>query len=194
MKNINRKKTLAATLATVTVLMASLPIPVSAATQTVDPAEKDSFEVVASASVTDEELAELGLNVIISIPAEIALSLDENKAFSGSDKIYAYGIMDSDSKLSVTIDAANEAYGKVKYRKSASGVGTESAVNFFSTVAESLSRESFSAEETKDNYLAQKDGNSMTTFSTLDVSIKNLIPTSGTGIYYTTVPLQISMQ
>lgn len=188
------KKNLAATLLTLTTLMASMPMTAFASTQTIDPEEQDTFEVVASANVTDEDLAELGMNVVVSIPTEIALSLNGSREFSGSDKIYAYGIMDSDSKLSVTIDAANEAYGKVKYRKSASGVGTESAANFFSTVAESLSRESFSAEETKDNYLAQRDGNSMTTFSTLDVSIKNLIPTSGTGIYYTTVPLQISIQ
>ena len=31
-------------------------------------------------------------------------------------------------------------------------------------------------------------------FSTLDVSIQNLIPTSGTGIYYTNVPLKIAVQ
>lgn len=31
-------------------------------------------------------------------------------------------------------------------------------------------------------------------FSTLDISIQNLIPTSGTGIYYTNVPLKIAVQ
>lgn len=188
------KKKLVATLLTLSAMMASMPMTAFASTQTVDPAENDSFEVVASATVTNEDLAELGLNVIVSFPTEISLSLDENKAFSGSDVIYAYGIMDSDSILSVTIDNANEAYGKVKYRADSSDTGVESATNFFSTVAETLSKESFSAEETKDNYLAQMEGSDITNFSALDVSIQNLIPTSGTGIYYTNVPLKIEIQ
>lgn len=191
---MNMKKNLAATFVTLTTLMASMPMTAFAAAQTVNPAEQDSFEVMASASVTDADLAELGLNVIVSFPAEIALSLDENKAFSGSDKIYAYGIMDTDSSLSVTIDTSNAAYGKVKYRKTASDTGTQSATNFFSTVAENLSKESFTATETKDNYLAQRDGGSMTAYSTLEVSIQNLIPTFGTGMYYTNVPLKMEIQ
>ena len=188
------KKKLVATLLTVSAMMASMPMTALASTQTVDPTENDSFEVTASATVTNEDLAELGLNVIVSFPTEISLSLDENKAFSGLDVIYAYGIMDSNNNLSVTIDNTSEAYGKVKYRADSSEVGVESPTNFFSTVAETLSKESFSAEETKDNYLAQMEGSDMTNFSALDVSIQNLIPTSGIGIYYTNVPLKIVVQ
>lgn len=149
---------------------------------------------MASANVTHEDLAELGLNVVVSFPTEVNLSLDENKAFSGSDAIYAFGIMDTDSTLSVTIDEANDAYGKVKYRAADSETGVDSATNFFATVAETLSKESFSAAETLANFLADRDGQDMENFSTLDVSIQNLIPTSGTGIYYTNVPLKIAVQ
>ena len=188
------RKKLAATLLTLTAIMASMPTTAFASTETVNPAEKDSFEVVASANVTHEDLAELGLNVVVSIPTEVNLSLDENKAFSGSDEIYAFGIMDTDSTLSVTIDEANDAYGKVKYRTAASETGVDSATNFFATVAETLSKESFSAAETLANFLADRDGQDMENFSTLDVSIQNLIPTSGTGIYYTNVPLKIAVQ
>ena len=188
------KKNLLAALLTVSAIVGSMPVTAFASTQTVDPAEQDSFEVVASATVTHEDLAELGLNVVVSFPTEINLSLDDNKAFSGSDVIYAFGIMDTDSNLSVNIDTSNEAYGKVKYRADAAAEGVDSATNFFSTVAETLSKESFSAEETLANYLAQRDGTDMTNLSQLDVSIQNLIPTSGTGMYYTNVPLKIAVQ
>lgn len=194
MEDITMKKNLLAALLTVSALVGAMPVTAFASTQTVDPAEQDSFEVVASATVTHEDLAELGLNVVVSFPTEINLSLDDNKAFTGSDVIYAFGIMDTDSNLSVNIDTANEAYGKVKYRADAAAEGVDSATNFFATVEESLSKESFSAEETLANYLAQRDGADMTNLSQLDVSIQNLIPTSGTGMYYTNVPLKIAVQ
>ena len=174
--------------------MTALPVNTFASEQVVDPTENDSFEIVASATVTDDDLTELGLNVVVSFPVEVALSLDEDKAFSGSGNIYAYGIMDNGSTLSVTIDSTNAAYGKVKYRADANAEGGDSATNFFATVEETLSKESFSAEETLNNYLAQKEGNDMSNFSALAVSIKNLLPTSGTGIYYTNVPLKIAIQ
>ena len=188
------KKRLITTLMTITTLFAALPTTTWASTQTIDPADNQSFEVVASANVTDEDLAELGLNVVVSFPVEITLSIDGTKAFSGSDKVYAYGIMDSDKTLSVTIDTSNENYGKVKYRAKNSNTSVDSATNFFATVNETLSKESFSAEETKDNYLAQREGNAMVNYAELDISIQNLIPTFGTGTYYTNVPLRIAVQ
>ena len=188
------KKRLITTLMTMTTLFAALPTTTWASTQTIDPADNQSFEVVASANVTDEDLAELGLNVVVSFPVEITLSIDGTKAFSGSDKVYAYGIMDSDKTLSVTIDTSNESYGKVKYRAKNSNTSVDSATNFFATVNETLSKESFSAEETKDNYLAQREGNAMVNYAELDISIQNLIPTFGTGTYYTNVPLRIAVQ
>ena len=131
---------------------------------------------------------------MVSFPVEVALTLDEDKAFSGSGMVYAYGIMDNASSLSVTIDSTNAAYGKVKYRADAGSEGVDSATNFFATVTETLSKESFSAEETLNNYLEQREGNTMPNFSSLAVSINNLLPTSGTGIYYTNVPLKIAIQ
>lgn len=188
------KKRVFAILMTMTTLFTTLPTTAWASPQTVDPTDNQTFEVIASANVTEEDLAELGLNVVVSFPAEITLSIDGNKAFSGSDKVYAYGIMDSNSTLSVMIDTSDENYGKVKYRANSSGTGVDSATNFFATVTETLSKESFTAEETKDNYLAQMQGNDMENYAQLDISIQNLIPTFGTGIYYTNVPLRIALQ
>lgn len=188
------KEKLLTVLVAMAAFMTALPMNAYASEQVVDPAENDSFEIVASATVTDNDLAELGLNVVVSFPVEVALSLNEDKAFSGAGTVYAYGIMDTGNTLSVTIDSTNAAYRKVKYRVDVQSEGADSATNFFATVTETLSKESFSAEETLNNYLAQKEGNAMPNFSSLAVSIKNLIPTSGTGIYYTNVPLKIEIQ
>ena len=38
------------------------------------------------------DVVNVGLNVVVSFPTEVYLSLDENKAFSSSDTIYALGI------------------------------------------------------------------------------------------------------
>ena len=188
------KKKLTAMLLTMAAFMTALPVNAFASEQVVDPTENDSFEIIASASVTDSDLTELGLNVVVSFPVEVALLLDENKAFSGTGTVYAYGIMDTDNTLSVTIDSSNAAYGKVKYRADMDSEGRDSTTNFFASVDETLSKESFTADETLYNYLAQKENNEMPNFSTLTVSINNLIPTLGTGIYYTNVPLKIAIQ
>ena len=194
MEKTKMKKKLMTVLMTMTTILTTLPTTTLADTQTVDPTDNQSFDVIASANVTDEDLAELGLNVVISFPAEIILSIDGNKAFSGSEKVYAYGIMDTDSTLSVTINTNDENYGKVKYRANSSDVGVDSATNFFAIVTETLSKESFTAEETKNNYLSQMEGNDMENYAKLDISIQHLIPTFGTGIYYTNVPLRIALQ
>lgn len=194
MEKTKMKKKLVTVLMTIATLLTTLPTTALASTQTVDPADNQSFDVIASANVTDEDLAQLGLNVVVSFPVEIILSMDGTKAFSGSDKVYAYGIMDSNNTLSVTIDTSNENYGKVKYRETAFDTGKDSTTNFFASVTETLSKESFTAEETMNNYLAQMEGNDMLNYSQLNINIKNLIPTFGTGIYYTNVPLKIALQ
>lgn len=188
------KKKFTAALLTIMAFMTALPVNTFASEQTVDPAENDSYEITASATVTDAELTELGLNVVVSFPVEIALTLDEDHAFSGTGTVYAYGIMDDGSTLSITIDETNAVYGKVKYRADEQSEGTDSAANFFAEVTETLSKESFSAAETLSNYLAKREVTNIPVVSSLAVSIKNLIPTSGTGIYYTNVPLKIEIQ
>lgn len=188
------KEKLLTVLVTMAAFMTALPVNAFASEQVVDPTENDSFEITASATVTNDDLEELGLNVVVSFPVEVALTLDEDKAFSGAGTVYAYGIMDSGSSLSVTIDSTNAAYGKVKYRADADAEGSDSATNFFATVEETLSKDSFSAAETLSNYLAKREVTDIPAVSSLAVSIKNLIPTSGTGIYYTNVPLKIEIQ
>lgn len=203
------KKKIAAALLTLTAMFATFPMNAFAADQTVKPADgSGSCEVVASATVTDRELEELGLNVVVSFPTEITLALDSGtKTFDGTGSIYAYGILDSGKSLTVTIDSGNAAYGQVKYRASAGGAASGSADNFYATVTEKMVKVvnsvegagqidevAFSAAETLQNYIDRAGGSDASTYATLSVSIGSLIPTSGKGIYFTNVPFKIAIQ
>lgn len=201
------KKKIAAALLTLAALCAAVPANAFAADQTVD-AGDGSCEVTASATVTDEELKELGLNVVVSFPAEVALTLDSgSKTFKGTGSVYAYGIMDDGENLTVTIDSGHVAYGKVKYRASAGGASSDSADNFFATVTEKMAKVSnsvegsdqldavgFTAAETRQNYFDKSGDDEISAYAKLSVSIGGLIPTSGKGIYYTDVPFKIAIQ
>lgn len=188
------KRKFAALALTLATMIAATPMSVFAESQTVDVSETDSFAVSASASVTEQELADLGLNLIVSFPTEIALSLNEDKEFVGSDKIYAYGILDPGNILSVTIDYDSTAYGKVMYRSvgSLSG-GMEAEDNYRANVTTSLSKTSFTASETQENYLKRENGEEMSGYSTLSVTIANLLPSEGKGVYFTNVPLKLEI-
>ena len=202
-------KKIAAVLLTLTAFCAALPSNVFAADQTVTVGDGgSSCEVTASATVTDQDLEDLGLNVVVSFPTEVALALDKGtKSFKGSDSIYAYGIMDSGKSLTVAIDPANAAYGKVKYRGSAGAQVSAPSNNFFASVTEKLVKVSnstpgteqvdevaFSAPETLQNYLDKSGNDEISTYARLDVELGGLIPASGKGIYFTNVPFKIAIQ
>lgn len=201
------KKKIAATLLTLAAMTATFPMNALAAGQTVKPAD-GGCEVVASATVTDRELEELGLNVVVSFPTEITLALDSGtRTFDGTGSIYAYGILDSGKSLTVAIDSGSAAYGQVKYRASAGAAASGSADNFYASVTEKmvkvvnsvegagqLDEVSFSAPETLQNYIDRAGGGDASTYATLSVSIGSLIPTSGKGIYFTNVPFKIAIQ
>lgn len=164
-----------------------------AASSEVEATNGSNFEITATANVTDDDLNSLGLNVRVSFPTEFGLALNtENKTFEGTDAIYAYGIMDPAHTLKVTIDESSERYGKVCYRKDGSTITSEK--NFFATVTESLSKTSFTAAETQENYLKKVASEDMPYYATVNVEIKNMIPTSGTGDYFTLVPLKIAIE
>ena len=201
-------KKIAAVLLTLTTICAAAPANAFAADQTVAVGDSgSSCEVTASATVTDQDLEDLGLNVVVSFPTEVALALDKGtKSFKGSDSIYAYGIMDSDKSLTVEIDSASDAYGKVKYRANAGAQVSSPANNFYASVTEKLVKVSnstsgeqldeavFSASETLQNYLDKAGSEEMSTYAKLDVELGSLIPTSGKGIYFTNVPFKIAIQ
>ena len=201
-------KKIAAVLLTLTAFCAALPSNAFAADQTVTVGDGgSSCEVTASATVTDQDLEDLGLNVVVSFPTEVALSLDKGtKSFKGSGNIYACGVMDSGKSLTVAVDPANAAYGKVKYRAGAGAQVSSPSNNFFASVTEKLVKVSnstsgaqldeaaFSAAETLQNYLDKAGSDEISTYARLDVELGGLIPASGKGIYFTNVPFKIAIQ
>lgn len=202
-------KKIAAVLLAFTAFCAAAPANAFAADRTVAAGDGgSSCEVTASATVTDQDLEDLGLNVVVSIPTEIALALDAGtKSFKGSGSIYACGIMDSGNSLAVAIDHANAAYGKVKYKADAGAQASSPAGNFFASVTEKfvkvansapgtekLDEAAFSASETLQNYLDKAGGSEISSYARLDVEICSLVPASGKGIYFTNVPLKIAIR
>ena len=189
------KKKLAALL-TLATLMSAFPMNCFAADQTVDATEGGTHQITASATVTDTELEALGLNVMVSFPTEVTLSLNTStKAFAGTGSIYAYGILDSDENLYITIDEDHAAYGAIKYREAGtSGLGFSTEENYYGTVTETLSNGVYAPNDTLANYLKKEAGEDLQQTSTLSVSISGMIPTAGTGEYFTNVPLKIEIK
>lgn len=115
--------------------------------------------------------------------------------------------MDSGKSLTVAVDSANAAYGKVKYRASAGAQASSPSNNFFASVTEKLVKVSnstpgtesldeavFSAPETLQNYLDKAGSEEISTYAKLEVELGGLIPASGKGIYFTNVPFKIAVQ
>lgn len=188
-----RKKIFTALLTAVT-LLTSLPMNVFAANETFEPEDGDKVTVVASAIVTEDELVALGLDLVISIPTEISLSLN-NKTFEGSGEIYAYGVMDKEKVLRVNIDETHEDYQAIYFHETPGDNSSMllSDTNFNGTVKESLDNTSYIYSNTSQNYLDLLNGDDFTYKSVLSVEIQNLMPYFGVGEYFTRVPLVIEI-
>lgn len=104
---ISMRKKIFATLLTTVIILTILPMNVFTANETFEPEDGDKVTVVASVVVTEDALVALGLDLTISIPTEISLSIN-GTTFEGSGKIYAYGVMDKEKVLRVNIDETHE--------------------------------------------------------------------------------------
>ena len=189
------RKNVIATVLTMAVFVAGMPVTALAETTTISPNDGDTATVVASADVTEADLEELGLNLVLSIPASVSLTLDEDKNFSGEDVVYAYGLIDENSKLVVAVDTGNADYGNVYFKKdeaSAAKLFDDDSCN--GTVSETLSNAAFTSEQTLANYLKVMAGEDVEHTAALSVSIQDLLPIYGIGDYYTNVPLVISFE
>lgn len=189
------KKNVFVTILTMAVLMAGMPVTALAETTTISPEDGDTATVVASADVTEADMEELGLNLVLSIPTSISLTLDENKNFTGGDVVYAYGLMDEKTELSVSVDTDDADYGNVYFKKD----DTTDAVLFDNdsyngNVSETLTNATFTSEQTLANYLKVAGNEDVENTATLTVSIEGMIPVYGIGDYYTNVPLLISFE
>ena len=189
------KKNVFVTMLTMAVILTTMPMTALAETTTISPNDGDTATVVASADVTEADLEELGLNLVLSIPTSISLTLDENKNFTGEDVVYAYGLMDENTSLSVPVDTDNPDYGNVYFKKN----DTTEAVLFDNdsyngSVSQTLANATFTSAQTLANYLNVSENQEVENTSTLKVSIGGMIPIYGIGDYYTNVPFMISFE
>ena len=189
------KKNVIATILTMAVLLAGMPVTALAENTTISPSDGDTATVVASADVTEEDLEELDLNLVLSLPASVSLTLDENKNFTGGDVVYAYGLMDEDTKLVVEVDTDHADYGNVYFKKNDT---TEAKLfdndSYNGSVTETLSNAAFTSEHTLANYLKIATDEDVEHTAALSVGIEGMIPIYGIGDYYTNVPLVVSFE
>lgn len=187
-----RKNVITSILA-MTLFFVSMPVTALAETTTITPTDGDTATVVASADVTDADLEELGLNLVLSIPTSISLALDEDKNFTGEDVVYAYGIMDENTVLSVKVNTDDADYGNVYFKKNAD---TEAVLfdndSYNGSVTQNLTDGTFTSEQTLANYLKVSESKTVENTAHLSVSIVGMVPIFGVGDYYTNVPLTIS--
>ena len=189
------KKNVIATVLTMALCLAGMPVTALAETTTISPSDGDTATVVASADVTEEDLEKLDLNLVLSIPASISLTLDENNNFAGEDVVYAYGLLDEDTKLVVEVDTDHADYGNVYFKKNDT---TEAKLfdndSYNGDVTETLSNAAFTSEQTLANYLKIQTGEDVEHKAALSVSIEDMLPIYGIGDYYTNVPLVVSFE
>lgn len=189
------KKNVIVTVLTMALCLTGMPVTALAESTTISPSDGDTATVVASADVTEADLEELGLNLVLSIPTSVSLILDENKNFSGGDVVYAYGLMDEDTKLTVAVDTGNADYGNVYFKKEeTSEAKLFDNDSYNGSVTETLSNAAFTSEHTLANYLKIQAGEDVEHTAALSVSIEDMLPIYGIGDYYTNVPLVISFE
>lgn len=189
------KKNVIVTVLTMALCLTGMPVTALAESTTISPSDGDTATVVASADVTEEDLEELGLNLVLSIPTSVSLILDENKNFSGGDVVYAYGLMYEDTKLTVAVDTGNADYGNVYFKKEeTSEAKLFDNDSYNGDVTETLSNAAFTSEQTLANYLKIQAGEDVENTAALSVSIEGMLPIYGIGDYYTNVPLVISFE
>ena len=189
------KKNVITAMLTMMVLMASLPMTAFAEMTTIKPNDGDTANVIASADVTEADLEELGLNLVLSIPTSISLELDEDNNFTGEDVVYAYGLMEEKTMLSVAVNDEDADYGNVYFKKNADTEAVLFENDFYNgSVTETLSSGTFTAEQTIANYVKVAESKNVEHKAVLSVSIEGMIPIYGVGDYYTNVPIVISFE
>lgn len=189
------KKNVITAMLTMMVLMASLPMTALAEMTTIEPNDGDTANVIASADVTEADLEELGLNLVLSIPTSISLDLDEDKNFTGEDVVYAYGLMEEKTMLSVAVNDQDADYGNVYFKKNADTEAVLFDNDFYNgSVTEALNSGTFTVEQTLANYMNVAESKDVEHKAVLSVSIEGMLPIYGVGDYYTNVPIVISFE
>ncbi len=148
-------------------------------------------EVSATFTIDDELLAELGYNVVASVPLSLPLNYNaSSKKFANSGKIFCRGIVPSGKKITINVNEAGLKYGKL-YDPDGTSTDLSGAEGFNI----SLSRNEWSKAECYTNLSKIRAGDDASVTSSLSVTVPadGFIPTSG-GTYTTYVPLTIRQE
>ena len=163
-----------------------------AATSTVevpDSGQKDEV-IKAYFDVKQSDLEAMGYNPTVVIPVSMNLSYDDSKGeYTGSDVIYAAGVILENKKVQVKIDTLSEHYGKV-YE-----INTTDNIAFGKDGFNcTLSKENWTSTECYANLRDKMNGEDISSKSTISVHVptKNFVPKKP-EIHMTNVPISIKL-
>mgnify|MGYP006897812256 FL=1 len=123
------------------------------------------------------------------------MELDEDNNFTGEDVVYAYGLMEEKTMLSVAVNDEDADYGNVYFKKNADTEAVLFENDFYNgSVTETLSSGTFTAEQTLANYVKVTESKDVEHKAVLSVSLEGMLPIYGVGDYYTNVPIVISFE
>lgn len=192
----NTLKRMAATALTVGIAVGTLPGITAFADTTKDVAVpstgQTTQDVKAYFNVTQEDLNALGYDLIVTVPLSFQLGFDKlNKAYKGSGKVSASGVLDSGKVVSVKIDTAHEKYGKIFVGDSTSDVTARESSGFKS----GMTKEQWTSLMCYENLKNRMTSSAMKWTSDLSVTVPfSAFTLKDLGEYFTTVPLVISLQ
>lgn len=146
-------------------------------------------EVVGYFNVTSEDLNHMGYELVVTVPVSFDLQFDKgDKAYVGSGKVSASGVLDSDKAVSVTIDTDHEKYGKIFESDSTKDVTSKNTSGFKSD----LSLEQWTSSMCYSNMQDKMNSSALSWTSNLSVTVPfKAFTLKELGMYYTTVPLVI---
>lgn len=191
----NSLKRMTAAVLTVGVALGALPGVTAFADTTKDVAVpstgQTTQDVKAYFNVTQEDLNALGYDLIVTVPLSFQLGFDKlNKAYKGSGKVSASGVLDSGKAVSVKIDTSHEKYGKIFVGDSITDVTSGGSSGFKS----SLTTERWSQLMCYENLKNRMNSSAPKWSSDLYVTVPfSAFTLKDLGEYYTTVPLVISL-
>ncbi len=148
--------------------------------------------VTANFTISNDTLIDLGYGAVASIPLSIQLTYDSaNKNFIGGKTVYCSGIVAEGKKVTVNVDTANTAYGKIT-DPSANEYNVSGASGFSVTV----SKTDWSAAEMASNYATSHGGNAsdmITGYLTVKIPGRGFVP-KVTGSFQSIIPLVIKQE
>lgn len=148
-------------------------------------------EVETYFNVTEEDLNELGYDLVVTVPVSFELGFDSaSRSYTGSGKVSASGVVDSGKAVHVKIDQSHEKYGKIFDSESTADVTAVDTTGFEA----SMTQEKWTKEMCYRNLQDKISSSDLSWKSDLSVTVPfSAFTLKNLGKYTTTVPLVISL-